>query len=112
MQGSSFFPPEQCATCPKRAACISDKHPSRTLEVGPHEKLFIDARNYAKTDAYREDRQKRLIVERQVARMAQLGARVARFFSQAKVRVQVSLVAAVVNLARLAVLAARRPRPA
>lgn len=42
--------------------------------------------------------------------MAHLGARTARFFGKAKVRVQVSLVAAVANLTRLAVLlAARHP---
>lgn len=103
----------ECAKCPKRAACVSDKHASRTLEIGPHEALFIDARQYAKTEAYREDRKKRLLVERQIARMARLGARVALFFGQAKVRVQVSLVAVVANLARLAVLlAARAPHVA
>jgi hypothetical protein len=102
------FPSEECAKCPTRAACVSDKHPSRSVEVGPHEALFIQARQYAKTEAYRDDRKKRLIVERQIARMARLGARVARFFGQAKVRVQVSFVAAVANLARLAVLLAAR----
>jgi IS5 family transposase len=48
------------------------------------------------------------VVERQIARMARLGARYARFFGEAKVRVQVALVAAVANLARLAVLLAAR----
>jgi hypothetical protein len=106
--GSSFFPPQACEPCPLRGACVGPKHPSRTLEVGPHEPLFVEARRYAKTDAYRVDRKKRLIVERQIARMARLGARFARFFGLAKVRVQVALIAAVANLARLAtVLAAR-----
>ena len=78
------------------------------MEVGPYEHLFLDARRYAKTEAYRDDRRKRLVVERQIARMAWLGARFARFFGKAKVRVQVALVAAVTNLTRLAaVLAAR-----
>jgi hypothetical protein len=44
--------------------------------------------------------------------MARLGARVARFFGQAKVRVQVALVGAVTNLTRLAVLLAARAAPA
>jgi IS5 family transposase len=106
--GSSFFPPQACEPCPLRGACIAPAHAHRTLEVGPHEALFIEARRYAKTDAYRDDRRKRLIVERQIARVARLGARFARFFGQAKVRVQVALIAAVANLARLAtVLAAR-----
>lgn len=82
------------------------KHVSRSIEVGPNEALFIDARSYAKTQAYRDDRRKRLGVERQIARVARLGARFARFLRQAKVRVQVALIAAVSNLARLAVLLA------
>ena len=61
---------------------MGPKHPSRTLEVGPHEPLFVEARHYAKTDAYRIDRRKRLIVERQIARMVRLGARFARFHGQ------------------------------
>jgi hypothetical protein len=40
--------------------------------------------------------------------MARLGARFARFFGEVKVRVQVALVAAVANLARLAVMLAAR----
>jgi IS5 family transposase len=48
------------------------------------------------------------VVERQIARMAWLGARFARFFGQAKVRVQVALVAAVTNLTRLAAMLAAR----
>lgn len=88
--------------------CVSPKHASKTVEVGPHEHLFLDARRYAKTEAYRDDRRKRLVVERQIARMAWLGARFARFFGQAKVRVQVALVAAVTNLTRLAAMLAAR----
>ena len=99
------FPPEQCALCPQRGACISEKHASRSIEVGPHEKLFIEARAYQHTEQYKADRRARQIVERQVARMVRLGARFARFFSIAKVRVQIALIAAVANLARLAVLA-------
>jgi IS5 family transposase len=52
-----------------------------------------------------------LIVEREISRVARLGARVARFFGKAKVRVQVALVAAVANLARLAALQAARAAP-
>ena len=65
---------------------MSPKQTSRTVEVGPHEALFIDARRYATTEEYRDDRRKRLLVERQISRMAWLGARFARFFGQTKVR--------------------------
>jgi len=88
---------------------VSPKQTSRTVEVGPHEALFIDARRYATTEEYRDDRRKRLLVERQISRMAWLGALFARFFGQTKVRVQVALVAAVANLTRLAAILAARP---
>jgi hypothetical protein len=101
----SFFPPEQCGACPQRAGCISDKHASRTIEVGPNEALLIEARAYQHTDAYKADRRARQIVERQVARMVRLGARIARFFGSAKVRAQIVIIAAVANLTRLASLA-------
>jgi hypothetical protein len=100
------FPPESCGACPQRGACISDKHPSRTLEVGPNEALFIQARAYQATDAYKADRRARQVVERQVARMVRLGARLARVFGIAKVRAQIAIIAAVVNLTRLAKLQA------
>jgi hypothetical protein len=100
------FPPESCSGCPQRGACVSDKHPSRTLEVGPNEALFIKARVYQTTDAYKADRRARQVVERQVARMVRLGARFARVFGRAKVRAQIAMIAAVANLTRLAKLQA------
>lgn len=105
------FPPEQCAPCPQHEACVSPKHTSRSIEVGPHEQLFIDARAYQRTEQYAADRRARQVAERQVARMVRLGARCARFFGIAKVRVQVALIAAVANLARLAVLASAATSP-
>jgi hypothetical protein len=101
----SFFPPEQCEPCPQRAGCVSTKHASRTIEVGPNEALLIDARAYQRTDAYKADRRARQIVERQVARMVRLGARFARFFGSAKVRAQIAIIAVVANLTHLASLA-------
>src|SRR4029077_17571750 len=101
----SFFPPEQCGACPQRASCVSAKHPSRTIEVGPNEALFIAARAYQQTEAYKAARRARQIVERQVARMVHFGARFPRFFGSAKVRAQIAIIAAVVNLTRLAKLA-------
>jgi hypothetical protein len=107
----SFFPPEQCGACPQRAACVSDKHPSRTIEVGPNEALLIAARTYQHTDAYKADRRARQIVERQIARMVRLGARFARFFGIAKVRAQITFLAVVANLTRLVRLAKAAARP-
>jgi hypothetical protein len=101
----SFFPPEPCGACPQRAGCFSDKHTSRTIEVGPNEALRIAARAYQHTDTYKADRRARQIVERQVARMVRLGARFARFFGVAKVRAQIAIIAVVANLTRLVRLA-------
>jgi hypothetical protein len=101
-----IFPADSCNACPRRTACVSDKHPSRTVEVGPNEALFIQARAYQKTEAYKADRRARQVVERQVGRMARLGARFARVFGMAKVAAQVAIIGAVANLARLATLAA------
>jgi hypothetical protein len=85
--------------------CVSDKHTSRTIEVGPNEALLIAARAYQHTDAYKADRRARQIVERQVARMVRLGARFARFFGAVKVRAQIAIIAVVANLTRLVSLA-------
>ena len=95
------FPPEQCGVCPQRVNCISDKHASRAIEVGPNEALLIEARAYQHTDAYKADRRTRQIVERQVARMVRLGARFARCFGKVKVHAQIAVIAAVANLTRL-----------
>jgi hypothetical protein len=100
----SFFPPEQCEACPQRAGCFSAKHASREIEVGPNEALFIAARAYQQTEEYKADRRTRQIVERQIARMVRFGARFARFFGSVKVRAQIAIIAAVVNLTRLAKL--------
>jgi hypothetical protein len=100
------FPPESCSGCPQRIACVSEKHESRTIEVGPHEALFIEARAYQDTESYKQDRRARPIVERQVARRVRLGARLARVFGMAKVRAQIAMIAAVLNFTRLAKLQA------
>lgn len=101
------FPPEDCGICPQRGACVSEKHAGRSVEVGPNEALFIDARAYQTTNAYKADRRARQVVERQVARMVRVGARFARVFGMVKVRAQIAIIAAVVNLTRLATLQAR-----
>jgi hypothetical protein len=100
------FSPPGCAGCPDPGACIPPGHTARTILVGPHERLFIEARAYQKTEAFQADRRARQIAEQKVARLVQLGVRVARVFGQAKVRVQTTLIAAVANLARLACLQA------
>src|SRR5207237_9639294 len=72
------FPPSACAACPDQSACIPEGHTQRTIQVGPHEKLFIEARAYQNTEDFRTDRRLRQIPEQKVARLVQLGARLAR----------------------------------
>ena len=98
------FPTETCQACPQRARCVGKQAQARTIEVRPNEALCVQARAYQATEAYKQDRRARQIVERQVARMVKMGARVARVFGMAKVRAQIALMAVVVNLTRLMTL--------
>jgi hypothetical protein len=97
-----------CDPCPKRGACIPAGKPARTIEVGPHEDLFLAARAYEATPAFRDDRRTRQVAERTVARLVQLGARTARVIGKVKVRAQIAMIAAVANLTRLTKLMASR----
>jgi hypothetical protein len=97
-----------CDECPQRSACIPASKPARTIEVGPHEDLLLAARAYEATPAFPVDRRTRQVAERMVARLVQLGARVARVVGQVKVGAQIAIIAAVANLTRLTKLMASR----
>jgi hypothetical protein len=101
------FPTPSCLSCPERANCIPSYHSKRIVDVGPHEELFLAARPYEQTPVYAKDRRARQVAERVVARMVQLGARQARVVGLAKVRAQMTMIAAVTNLTRLVALRAQ-----
>ena len=101
---ASFGP--ACADCPLVARCtVSPK--GRTISVGPHEALLVWARAASRDPAWRADyRATRPKVERKIAHLMRRrhGGRRARVRGRARVGADFALLAAAVNLARLAVL--------
>jgi hypothetical protein len=100
---ASFGP--ACAGCPLATRCTSAKE-GRTISVGPHEAL-VRARAAQREPAWRADyRATRPKVERKIGHLMRRrhGGRRARVRGRARVGADFALLAAAVNLARLAVL--------
>jgi len=101
---ASFGP--ACAGCPLVARCtVSPK--GRTIAVGPYEALLVRARAASRDPAWRADyRATRPKVERKIGHLMRRrhGGRRARVRGRLKVGADFALLAAAVNLARLAVL--------
>jgi hypothetical protein len=97
---------QACTGCPLRAQCTTAKH-GRSISVGPHEAQLTAARAEQTDPAWQADyRATRPKVERKIAHLMrrQHGGRHARVRGQPKVAADFDLLAAAVNLARLAVL--------
>jgi IS5 family transposase len=95
-----------CATCPLAARCTTDRR-GRSVRVGPHEASLARARSARRDPAWLADyRATRPKVERRIAHLVRRrhGGRRARVRGRPKVTADLSLLAAAVNLARLAVL--------
>ena len=95
-----------CAGCPLATRCTSAKE-GRTISVGPHEALLVRARAAQREPAWRADyRATRPKVERKIGHLMRRrhGGRRARVRGRARVGADFALLAAAVNLARLAVL--------
>jgi hypothetical protein len=95
-----------CASCPLAAQCTAAKG-GRTISVGPHEEQLGRARVAQQDPAWRQDyRATRPKVERKIGHLMRRrhGGRRARVRGQDKITADLSLLAAAVNLARLAVL--------
>lgn len=95
-----------CATCPLAARCTSSTE-GRRIAVGPHEALLTAGRAATREPAWLADyRATRPKVERKLAHLVRRrhGGRRARVRGGQKVGADFSLLAAAVNLARLAVL--------
>ena len=93
-----------CATCPLAARCTSSRD-GRRIEVGPHEALVTAGRAATRDPAWLADyRATRPKVERKLAHLVRRhhGGRRARVRGRLKVGADFSLLAAAVNLARLA----------
>ncbi len=95
-----------CATCPLAARCTTAAG-GRSIEIGPHEALLTAGRSASRDPAWRDDyRATRPKVERKLAHLVRRrhGGRRARVRGRLKVGADFTLLAAAVNLARLAVL--------
>ena len=95
-----------CAACPLATRCTTSPH-GRTIAIGPHEALLSGGRAAARDPAWRADyRATRPLVERKIAHLMRRrhGGRRARVRGRLKVGADFALLAAAVNLARLAVL--------
>ena len=95
-----------CAACPLATRCTTSPH-GRTIAIGPHEALLSRGRAAARDPAWRADyRATRPLVERKIAHLMRRrhGGRRARVRGRLKVGADFALLAAAVNLARLAVL--------
>jgi hypothetical protein len=95
-----------CRACPLAAQCTTAKG-GRTITIGPHEARLAAARIRQKDPAWRADyRATRPKVERKIGHLMRRrhGGRRARVRGLAKVAADFALLAAAVNLARLAVL--------
>jgi hypothetical protein len=95
-----------CRTCPLAAQCTSAKE-GRTITIGPHEGRLAAARIRQADPAWKADyRATRPKVERKISHLMRRrhGGRRARVRGLVKVAADFALLAAAVNLARLAVL--------
>jgi len=95
-----------CAACPLVSRCTTSAS-GRTIDVGPHEALLAAGRAASRDPAWRDDyRATRPKVERKLAHLVRRrhGGRRARVRGRSRVGADFSLLAAAVNLARLAVL--------
>jgi Transposase DDE domain/Transposase domain (DUF772) len=95
-----------CASCPLAARCTTAKG-GRTIYVGPYEQQLAAARARQRAPDWRADYQAtRPKVERKIGHLMRRGhgGRRARVRGQVKVAADFALLAAAVNLARLAVL--------
>jgi len=95
-----------CAACPLVARCTTSPE-GRRIAVGPHEELLSREREAQRDPAWRADyRATRPRVERKLAHLMRRrhGGRRARVRGRPKVAADFALLAAAVNLARLAVL--------
>lgn len=100
-----FFPREVCHTPPLRASCTTAQRTGRSIMIHPYEALLQAAQAYQETDEFKKRyRSARSTVERTIAHLVRHGFRRARYFGQAKVKLQVLWVAAAVNLQRLMAL--------
>ncbi len=93
------FPLKVCQECPHKDQCLrsKEKDGSRTVTLHPQEDLLQKARAYQDTPEFRQHMRDRQQAEHGFAHLMQYGARQARYFGLAKVKLQSVVTAALLN---------------
>jgi hypothetical protein len=105
-EGQTVHFAQACSGCPLAARCTTSKH-GRTIQIGPYEAQLVRARQRQANSAWKADyKATRPKVERKISHLARRkhGGRRARVRGKPKVTADFNLLAAAVNLARLATL--------
>jgi hypothetical protein len=105
------FAKEVCRACALYHDCTKDKRRcGRQVTLHPQEEALQQARVLERSDYFREQYRKRVVVEHRNARLVALGMRQARYFGRAKTLLQLLLAATVANLTLIAGQMAQRGR--
>ncbi len=92
-----IFDRATCLACPLRDRCVKGSA-GRTITLHPQEPLMQQAREFQRTDEFREKYSLRVVVEHRIARLIQLGIRKSRYIGRRKTLFQLLMAAAVANL--------------
>ena len=96
-----YFKKEICSQCSLKYQCT--KQEGRTIAIGKHHDLMIEAKEYNKTQDFKDDMKERAHIEPKNAEMKRFhGMARARYWGLPKVNVQFIITAIVVNVKRLA----------
>ncbi len=96
-----YFKKEICSQCSLKDKCT--KQEGRTITIGEHYDLVMEAKEYNKTQDFKDDMKERAHIEPKNAEMKRFhGMARARYWGLPKVNVQFIITAIVVNVKRLA----------
>jgi len=96
-----YFKKEICKQCSLKDKCT--KQEGRTITIGKYHELVMEAKEYNKTQAFKDDMKERAHIEPKNAEMKRFhGMARARYWGLPKVNVQFIITAIVVNVKRLA----------
>ncbi|HSQ85297.1 MAG TPA: IS1182 family transposase [Desulfobacterales bacterium] len=96
-----YFKKEICSQCSLKDQCT--KQDGRTITIGKHHELVMEAKEYNKTQEFKDDMKERAHIEPKNAEMKRFhGMARAKYWGLQKVNVQFIITAIVVNVKRLA----------
>jgi transposase len=96
-----LFDAAVCNACDRRPGCTKAIR-GRSIRLHPQERLLQQAREFQKSDGFKEYSQIRQTAEHRLARLVQLRIRQARYFGRRKTLFQLLLAATVANLTLVA----------